>query len=929
MKDYKDTLNLPGTSFPMKANLPNREPEILKFWDEIDLYTEIRKRGEGKKPFLLLDGPPYANGKIHIGHALNKILKDFIVKSKTLFGYDAPYLPGWDCHGLPIEHQVEKKKGKVGPKLTAREFRDHCREYALRQVEEQKEDFIRLGVPGEWDNPYLTLDKRYEAEQIRAFAEIYANNHVTYGHKPVHWCLDCQSALAEAEVEYMDKVSTSVDVLFKIVDPSDFIKRANTKKIDDRTDIYIPIWTTTPWTLPSNEAVAMGGEISYGIYGLRIDERDILVIIANDLKQSIENRWRVENLEMLEEITAENFSGLQLQHPFDERSVPVLLGDHVTTENGTGSVHTAPAHGHEDFQLGKEYDLDLNCYVNSYGVFTNAKESFANDHIFKSESNIIERLRESGLLISNEKFEHSYPHCWRHKTPVIFRTTRQWFISMENEDFRSACLKSIQDVEWKPTWGEERINGMIETRPDWCISRQRYWGVPIPLFTHKDDQTIHPDTPKLLKQIADKIEDQGIDAWFDADAEEFLRDDANSYDKSTDTMDVWMDSGIAHKTVSHLFDHITNEADLYLEGSDQHRGWFQSSLLTSVAINKHAPYKEVLTHGFVVDENGHKMSKSLGNTVSPQSVINNMGADILRLWVASTDYTSEMKISDQILKRNADTYRRIRNTARFLLSNLNDFDPKTNQQKVEDLVLLDQLAIQRLAILNEQIMNEYNNYSFHKIIQLLHNFCVNDMGGFYLDILKDRLYTMPSNSFGRRSAQTALYLIAESLTRWIAPILSFTAEEIWKHMPEREVESVFLSEWLDLPEFESDIDWDQLNQINAIALKALEVARDNGEIGSSLDAHLIISVDQETHDLLNQFSEELRFLFITSSVDLQFDDALDSNQDISVTVKKSDAEKCGRCWHRQESVGDSDEHPEICARCISNISDSPEVRSFF
>jgi len=929
MKDYKDTLNLPGTSFPMKANLPNREPEILKFWDEIDLYNEIRKKGEGKKSFLLLDGPPYANGKIHIGHALNKILKDFIVKSKTLFGYDAPYLPGWDCHGLPIEHQVEKKKGKVGPKLTAREFRDHCREYALRQVEEQKEDFIRLGVPGEWDNPYLTLDKRYEAEQIRAFAEIYANNHVTYGHKPVHWCLDCQSALAEAEVEYMDKVSTSVDVLFKIVDPSDFIKRANTKKIDDQTDLYIPIWTTTPWTLPSNEAVAMGGEISYGIYGLRIDERDILVIIANDLKQSIENRWRVENLEMLEEITAENFSGLQLQHPFDERTIPVLLGDHVTTENGTGSVHTAPAHGHEDFQLGKENDLDLNCYVNSYGVFTNAKESFANDHIFKSESNIIERLRESGLLISNEKFEHSYPHCWRHKTPVIFRTTRQWFISMENEDFRSACLKSIKDVEWKPTWGEERINGMIETRPDWCISRQRYWGVPIPLFTHKDDQTIHPDTPKLLKQIADKIEDQGIDAWFDADAEEFLSDDANSYDKSTDTMDVWMDSGIAHKTVSHLFDHITNEADLYLEGSDQHRGWFQSSLLTSVAINNHAPYKEVLTHGFVVDENGHKMSKSLGNTVSPQSVINNMGADILRLWVASTDYTSEMKISDQILKRNADTYRRIRNTARFLLSNLNDFDPKTNQQKVEDLVLLDQLAMQRLAILNEQIMNEYNNYSFHKIIQLLHNFCVNDMGGFYLDILKDRLYTMPSNSFGRRSAQTALYLIAESLTRWIAPILSFTAEEIWKHMPEREVESVFLSEWLDLPKFESDIDWDQLNQINAIALKALEVARDNGEIGSSLDAHLIISVDQETHDLLNQFSEELRFLFITSSVDLQLDDALDSNQDISVTVKKSDAEKCGRCWHRQESVGDSDEHPEICARCISNISDSPEVRSFF
>tara|TARA_Y100000739_G_scaffold193584_1_gene174419 strand:- start:22 stop:2811 length:2790 start_codon:yes stop_codon:yes gene_type:complete len=929
MKDYKETLNLPGTSFPMKANLPNREPEILKFWDEIDLYKKIRKKGDGKKPFLLLDGPPYANGKIHIGHALNKVLKDFIIKSKTLFGYDAPYLPGWDCHGLPIEHQVEKKKGKVGPKLTAREFRDHCREYALKQVEEQKEDFIRLGVPGEWENPYLTLDKRYEAEQIRAFAEIYANNHVTHGHKPVHWCLDCQSALAEAEVEYMDKVSTSVDVLFKVIDTSEFSKRAETKKIDDERDLYIPIWTTTPWTLPSNEAVAMGKDISYGIYKLIFNERDIFVVIANDLKESIKNRWGVESLEMLEEISAENLLGLRLQHPFDERTVPVLLGEHVTTENGTGSVHTAPAHGQEDFQLGIENDLDLNCYVNTYGVFIEAKESFAKEHIFKSESNIIEKLSDLSLLISSEKFEHSYPHCWRHKTPVIYRTTKQWFISMENQDFRNTCLNSIKDVDWKPTWGEDRINGMIETRPDWCISRQRYWGVPIPLFTHKDDQRVHPDTLNLLNQIADKVEDHGIDAWFDADTKEFLGDDADSYEKSTDTMDVWMDSGIAHKTVSRLFDHIKGEADLYLEGSDQHRGWFQSSLLTSVAINAHAPYKEVLTHGFVVDEKGHKMSKSLGNTVSPQSVINNMGADILRLWVASTDYSSEMKISDQILKRNADTYRRIRNTARFLLSNLSDFDPSKNQQQVEDLVLLDQLAIQRVSFLNEQIKNDYNNYSFHKIIQLLHNFCVNDMGGFYLDILKDRLYTMPSDSSGRRSAQTALYIIAESLTRWIAPILSFTSEEIWKHLPDRGEESVFLSDWLVIENSESNVEWDQLNQINAIVLKALEVARDDGEIGSPLDAHLEISADQKTYDFLTQFSEELRFLFITSSVDLEMDDSLDSNEKMRVKVKKSKSEKCGRCWHRQETVGGSDEHPEICARCISNIGDSPEERSFF
>ena len=491
----------------MKANLPNREPEILKFWDEIHLYEKIRKKGQGKKPFLLLDGPPYANGKIHIGHALNKILKDFIIKSKTLFGYDAPYLPGWDCHGLPIEHQVEKKKGKVGPKLTAKEFRDHCREYAMKQVEDQKEDFIRLGVPGEWENPYLTLDKKYEAEQIRAFAEIYGNNHVTHGHKPVHWCLDCESALAEAEVEYMDKVSTSVDVLFKVVDTSEFIKRTESKKIDDGTNLYIPIWTTTPWTLPSNEAVAMGKDISYGIYKLTLNGREILVVIANDLKETIKNRWNVQSLELLEEISAENLLGLRLQHPFDERTVPVLLGEHVTTENGTGSVHTAPAHGLEDFQLGQENDLDLNCYVNTYGVFIETKESFSKQHIFKSESNIIEKLSDSGLLISSEKFEHSYPHCWRHKTPVIYRTTKQWFISMENQDFRTACLSSIKDVNWKPTWGEERIHGMIETRPDWCISRQRYWGVPIPLFTHKDDQRIHPNTPDLLNQIADKVED--------------------------------------------------------------------------------------------------------------------------------------------------------------------------------------------------------------------------------------------------------------------------------------------------------------------------------------------------------------------------------------------------------------------------------------
>jgi isoleucyl-tRNA synthetase len=933
MKDYKDTLNLPGTSFPMKANLPNREPEILKFWDEIDLYQKIREKSKGKESFLLLDGPPYANGKIHIGHALNKILKDFIIKSKTMFGYDAPYLPGWDCHGLPIEHQVEKKKGKVGPKLTAKEFRKYCRDYAMKQVDEQRADFIRLGVPGEWNNPYLTLDKKYEAHQVRSFAEIYHNNHVTYGHKPVHWCLDCQSALAEAEVEYNDKVSTSIDVLFKVNDIEDFISRLGLDGFDKESDLYIPIWTTTPWTLPSNEAIAMGKDIAYGIYEITFRQNNILVIIANDLLDKVSLRWQIEGFKKVTDISAASLNGLQLQHPFDERSVPVLLGDHVTTENGTGSVHTAPAHGQEDFILGKENGLDLQCYVNTYGVFNDNKTSFANEHIFKSESKILEKLSDSNLLISDENFEHSYPHCWRHKTPLIFRTTRQWFISMKNEDFRSTCLQSIRDVSWLPSWGEERIHGMIETRPDWCISRQRYWGVPIPLFTHKDDQALHPKTSDLLQEIADRIEKDGIEAWFEADTEEFLGEEAANYEKSSDTMDVWMDSGIAHQTVSHLFGHISEKADLYLEGSDQHRGWFQSSLLTSVAINNQAPYKEVLTHGFVVDENGRKMSKSQGNTIAPQSVINNMGADILRLWVASTDYTSEMKISDEILKRNADTYRRIRNTVRFLLSNLNDFDPKSDELEFNDLVLLDQLAIQRLSKYNEQVREDYNHYSFHKIIQLLHNFCVNDMGGFYLDILKDRLYTMPSDSHGRRSAQTALYLIAEAMTRWIAPILSFTAEEIWKHLPSRKNDSVFLSEWLDLIDSEPNSHWDLLNEINTVVLKSLEVARNDGLIGSPLDAHLIIFADDDTYKFLNQFSAELRFLFITSSVELLEFSSLNSesqgNNRFKVNVEKSNSEKCERCWHRQESIGNDENHPNLCDRCISNISDNPEKRLFF
>ncbi len=933
MKDYKETLNLPGTSFPMKGNLPNKEPEILGLWEKIDLYRKIREQQQNKKSFLLLDGPPYANGKIHIGHALNKILKDIIIKSKTLSGFDAPYLPGWDCHGLPIEHQVEKKKGKVGSKIEAKEFREHCRSYALKQIEEQKQDFIRLGVLGEWDNPYLTLDKNYESQQIRAFAKIVDNNHVIYGHKPVHWCLDCKSALAEAEVEYQDKQSVSVDVAFKVLSTGKFLDLVGVDDLEPSIEIIVPIWTTTPWTLPSNEAVVLGQDIDYSLFQGTLNDKKLTCLLANDLSESVMHRWNIEHWDKVLKIDASLLKGLMLRHPFYEKDVPILIGDYVTTETGTGAVHTAPAHGHDDFNIGSINHLDLECYVNPYGLFTEDKEFFAGEHIYKSESKILDKLEETKNLIHQEKFNHSYPHCWRHKTPLIFRSTRQWFISMDNEDLRDNSLQAIETVQWLPQWGEDRIIGMVSTRPDWCISRQRYWGVPIPLFIHKKDQTLHPQTTKLLDKIANDIEKNGIDSWFESSIEDYIEDNSKDYKKSTDTMDVWMDSGLAHHAVSQNFDNISYPADLYLEGSDQHRGWFQSSLLTSIAMHGSAPYKQVLTHGFFVDEQGKKMSKSLGNVIAPQSIINSMGADILRLWVASTDYTSEMRISDEILKRNGDTYRRIRNTTRFLLSNLGDFNAEKHSIDYSDMLLLDQLIMKRLSVINQSIQTDYEEYSFHRIIQTLHNFCVNDMGGFYLDVIKDRLYTMPENSQGRRSAQTVLLYIAESLVRWIAPVLSFTAEEIWQSLPDRRVPSVFLSEWHDIVTTDDNNDWEIIQDLNEVAAKALEIARDKKIIGSPLDADLTLYANQELIEFLEPFADELRFLFITSSATIKsIDEVTDEavhGENFAVSITQSDYEKCNRCWHRQESVNQSKHHPDLCSRCEANIGDASEVRLYF
>ena len=934
MTNYKETLNLPDTGFPMKASLPKREPGLLKQWDENNLYLKIRQQQAGKEKFLLLDGPPYANGKIHIGHAVNKVLKDVVIKSKTLAGFDAPYLPGWDCHGLPIELQVEKKKGKIGSKLDAGEYREACRDYALHQVSEQRDDFIRLGILGEWGKSYLTLDQHYEAEQIRAFATIVKNGHLIYGHKPVHWCLDCKSALAEAEVEYKDKESSAVDVRFKIIDTNDFLARTGLSI--DQTDlpIYLPIWTTTLWTLPANQAVVLGEDLDYLFVATESDQGAHYVIVSEGLQESICDRWKVEKWDVIGSVNPSDLEGLQLLHPFYEREVPILIGDYVTLEAGTGAVHTAPAHGHDDFIIGQKHDLPLESPVNDFGIFTASTEHFAGQHVLKVDSHIVEQLQENNNLIHQQPFTHSYPHCWRHKTPLIFRATPQWFISMDQMNLRTACLEAIKTVEWIPDWGKERIKGMIESRPDWCISRQRFWGVPIPLFIHKETESLHPKTVDILHQVADKVERHGIDGWLGASTEDFLGKEANDYRKTTDTMDVWMDSGLAHHAVSQNNTDVHFPADLYLEGSDQHRGWFQSSLLTSVAMNAKAPYKQVLTHGFTVDETGKKMSKSLGNVIEPQAVINSLGADILRLWAASTDYSSEISISDHILKQNSEAYRRIRNTLRFLLGNLKDFDPAKDLIPCNQLLTLDQWVIHRLYQVQAQILEDYHAYAFHRVSQSLHNFCVVDMGGFYLDVIKDRLYTSEADSLARKSAQTALYHTAESMVRWIAPILSFTADEVWQFLPGDHEESVFLTEWYQLPDKpDIGVNWSVIDVVQQTVAKALEVARDEGVIGSSLDASITIYADNELAEFLASFGEELHFLFITSDATLasgvRKPEAAMKNNGIAVSVLKSKHQKCIRCWHKDESVGQSSDHPELCIRCIGNLTGRGELRLHF
>jgi isoleucyl-tRNA synthetase len=943
--DYKLTVNLPQTSFPMKADLAQREPQQLSRWAEQNIYAQIRAASRGRPKFVLHDGPPYANGPIHIGHSVNKILKDVIVKSRTLDGFDAPYTPGWDCHGLPIELAVEKKHGKPGQKLDAKAFRAACRAFAMEQVNGQRADFERLGVFADWQLPYLTMDPRFEAQQVRALGKIIRNGHLYRGLKPVHWCLDCRSALAEAEVEYEDRTSTAIDVAFNVVDVADFAQRVGIAPAALTTapgvKASLVIWTTTPWTLPANEAVALNPELDYIAVAVKQPEHaaespaTAVLVLAAALAPACLQRYGLGATHELAHFKGAVLEGLSLQHPWLAKQVPVILGDHVTIDAGTGAVHTAPAHGQEDYIAGRRYGLPVINPVQGDGRFVPGTELVAGMKVADANAVVIAALAERGHLLHQAAHPHSYPHCWRHKTPVIFRATSQWFISMEAQGLRANALRDIRTVKWTPEWGEARIYGMIEKRPDWCLSRQRTWGVPITLFTHKVSGELHPRSVELIDQVAAGIEKEGIEYWFSLDAAQLLGAEAEDYDKVTDVMDVWADSGLSFECVAALAPDFAAPVDLYLEGSDQHRGWFHSSLLMSEALYGRAPYRGVLTHGFTVDDKGRKMSKSLGNVIAPQTINKTLGADVLRLWVSATDYANEMSVSDEILKRVSESYRRMRNTLRFLLGNLNGFVPG-DALPVEEMVALDRWAIALTAALQTEIIAAYRDYNFHSIYQKIHNFCVVDLGGLYLDVLKDRLYTTPANGRARRSAQTALWHVAEAMVRWLAPILSFTAEEIWRALPGERSESVFLSVWHTLPAVRSDdMDWERAFALRSDVARELEQLRTAGAIGAPLEAEVDVFCRSEYHSAFAGFGDELRFLLITSAARVHVVDAPPADAAVAssvaaegvwIRVQAGTHAKCVRCWHQRADVGSDAAHPELCHRCAGNLQLPGEQR---
>ena len=919
--NYRDTLNLPETDLSMKAGLPRKEPEILDFWDSIDIYKRIRDLRNNSDNFILHDGPPYANGSIHLGHSVNKILKDITIKSKTLLGKNAPYVPGWDCHGLPIELNVEKKHGKRSELVQdKKKFQEACKEYALTQIENQKKDFIRLGVFGDWDDPYKSLDSSFEADAVRALGKIYEGGHLQKGEKPVHWCQDCGSSLAEAEVEYQDKVSKSIDVAFRLDDKSlEDVKKLFSFEGDE--PISFVIWTTTPWTIPSNVAVCINSELEYAL----IKIENSFYIIADSMIESCCERWGVSALKVSTTM-GNTLKNIQLHHPFLDRKSVLLHGDHVTTEAGTGCVHTAPAHGMDDFVICKKNNIETYKALDSNGLFKEEIDFLTGLPAIKADPLVIEKLDEVNALINCDDYHHSYPHCWRHKTPLIFTSTAQWFISMDQENLLNQAMGSINDVQWEPSWGLQRIEGMLTDRPDWCISRQRNWGIPITLVIHKDTGEIHPNQKELFEKFADAIEKNGISEWDSIDLNDYI-DDADSYIKTLDTLDVWFDSGVTHSTVSEKRFAKNIVADLYLEGSDQHRGWFQSSLLTSIAMNGRAPYKAVLTHGFVVDENGRKQSKSLGNVVSPQKVWDSLGADILRLWVASTDFRSEMVASDEILKRVSDQYRRIRNTFRFILGNLNDFND-AEKIKFDEQIELDKWIILEAQKLEEDVINFYEAYSYHNAVQRIHNFCVNELGGIYLDVVKDRLYTCKNDSLARKSCQTSLDSVLNIMVRLIAPVLSFTAEELWQthESLKNQGDSVFLADYmqktLDQSQTIGSDDWKRVFEIKDLVNQSIESLRNEKKLKGSLDANVIISADEKDKIILDKLGDELHFVFISSKASVK------PGKTLEISIESIDDKKCTRCWHRDSSVGQSKSHPEICLRCQENIDSSGEVRYF-
>ena len=1088
--DYKNTLNLADTTFAMRGDLAKREPLWLEQWEKDDVYGQIRQARQGRKTYILHDGPPYANGQIHLGHVVNKVLKDIIIKYKTLDGYDAPYVPGWDCHGLPIEQKVEQKIGKVGQKVNATKFREACREYAKSQVQLQMADFKRLGVLGDWDNPYLTMNYQQEANIVRALGKIYDNGHIVRGMKPVNWCLDCGSALAEAEVEYQDKTSDAIYVGFDIVNRENLPIIANISGT-----LQAVIWTTTPWTLPANQAISVHGDFDYvvikgkktPIFALpsQIDSKNFTLrtltkadkqalqacasdpaiwqfmptkrhlpevfepffeqavkdkayaiidkrtgniigttrfchdnakddtigigftfitpefwgkgvndeikhtllnhafkyrnavcfqihegndrskkaveklgavyqkdvendlgkmwvytitnpstinhsahfIVANDLVADFSKNVALDDVETITTIKGADLTVLNAQHPLiSERQVPIITGEHVTADSGTGLVHTAPAHGVDDYIVGNKYNLPVENPVGDAGVYLDNAKVFVGEHIYKAQPKIIETLGSSGHLLDHKKIRHSYPHCWRHKTPIIFRATPQWFISMEQNGLRQKALNDIKNITWTPAWGQNRIEAMIDGRPDWCISRQRTWGVPITFFIHKETDQLHPRTSELIEKAAQIIEKGGIEAWFDADISDFLGDESGEYHKVTDTLDVWFDSGATNFAVLNHRKELSNPADLYLEGSDQHRGWFQSSLLVSESIYGRPPYKQVLTHGFTVDAKGHKLSKSKGNTkgFEPSDIANKMGVDILRLWVGSSDYRYEMAVSKEGFDRTTDMYRRIRNTIRFLLANTDDFDPKTDMISTDKLISLDKYILYRTKHIQQEIIQAYHSMDFHQVCQTVMGFCSQDLGGFYLDIIKDRTYTTKADGLPRRSAQTTLYHIAHALLRWIAPVLSFTAQEAWQVLKGTQG-YIFTAEWYQLPDFQmNDIsheDWDKVALIKDTVNKSIEQARSDKIVSSNLTAKVTITAPQDITDILNKFGDELRFVFITSDATVRSGDTL------STTITPADGTKCVRCWHVRTDVGTHAEHPEICGRCVQNLDDG-EMRLY-